>query len=125
FGIKSGHRLAVLRNINDGPLRFEVGVIVLGKRAASEGVGADLHAVAVAQFLLFFLIEGGAGQANGDDDDAEVHDVSAVAASVAAGELQRGGKKILSAVRADDARPAEKFAEDSRRHRSEEHTSGL
>src|SRR5207237_3672253 len=114
LGIKRGHRLAILRNVNDGPLRFEVGIVVLGKRAASQGVGTDLHAVAIAQLLLFFLIEGGAGQADGDDDDTEVHDVSAVAPSVAAGELQRGSKKILPAVRADDARPAGKFAEDSR-----------
>ena len=51
-----------------------------------------------AHLLLFVLIEGGAGEADDDDDHAEVDDVSAVAAGVAVGELHHGGEHALAGV---------------------------
>ena len=55
------------------------------------------------------MIEGGAGDADEDDHDAEVDDVAAVAARVAAREQDHAGKDVLAGLSADDVGAAQKL----------------
>ena len=57
-------------------------------------VRADLHLRAGRHLHLLILIESRAGDADEDQHDAEVHDVAAVAARVAHGQLRHRGKQI-------------------------------
>ena len=61
-----------------------VRLVVLGVGLAHQRVAANLHLVAEAHLLLFVLIERQPGKADDDEDDAEVHQISAVTARVAA-----------------------------------------
>ena len=80
---------------------------------ADERVGADGDGVAEAHLLLVGLVEGAAGDADEHDDDAEVDDVSAVAAGVAADEQDDGGgEEVLAGLGADDAGAAEELGRD-------------
>ena len=65
--------------------------------------------------MFFILIEGGAGESNDDDDDAEVHDVSAIAPGIAVGELDHRREHALVGVSGDDFASAIVLASDGER----------
>ena len=63
---------------------------VLREADALQRVGADEQLVVQPQFAFHVAIEGRAGQADHDDHHADVDDVAAVAARVAARQQPRG-----------------------------------
>ena len=67
-------------------------------------VRADVHLRAGRHLHLLVLIERRAGDADEDQHDAEVHDVAAVAARVAHGELRHAPRRCSSPVRAEITR---------------------
>ncbi len=86
FGGELGDLFAVAEDVEEGEVGVVLGLGVLGDVAADEGVGADGEGVAVGHVPLARLVECSAGDADEHDHDAEVDDVSAVAAGVAADE---------------------------------------
>ena len=54
--------------------------------------------LAIVHLLLVALVEGAAGNADEDDHHAEVHQVAAIAARVAPGELEHRGEEVLAGV---------------------------
>src|SRR5436853_3476099 len=105
LGIECVNLAATFEYINDGPLAAIIGFIFLRVRAADKYVRADRHLVAEAHLFFFVLIKCGPGKTDDDDDYPEMHDVAAVAAGVAVGQMDHRGKKILSGVAADDMSP--------------------
>src|SRR5437762_886338 len=79
-------------------------------QAANQIVAADLHVVAIPEFGFLVLIESGAGESNHDQHNAEVDDVSTVAACVAMRELDHGGEHTLSGLVGDNATAAIELA---------------
>ena len=63
-------------------------------------------------FFFYFFVEGRAEDSDDYQRYAEVDDVSAVAARVAAAELKHGGEDILVALAGDDAASAEELGDD-------------
>src|SRR5581483_11877107 len=90
-------------------------VQILCEAGALERVGTDVHGVVHAHLAFDIAIEGRAGQAEHHDHHADVHDIAAVAASVAAGEQPCGFEQVTARLACDDLRAAHKFAQ----HRDE------
>ena len=72
----------------------------------TSSVVADLHLVAEAHLLLFVLIEGQPGEADDDQHHAEMDEVSAVTARVAARDLHHAVDDVGVLLAGDDASAA-------------------
>ena len=116
FGIECVNLAITFEYVDDGPLAAVIRLIFLRIRAADERVRADRHLVAEAHLFFFVLIKCGPGKTDDDDDYPEMHDVAAVAAGVAVGQMDHRGKKILSGVAADDMSAANEFRDHSEGH---------
>ena len=105
-------------NVDHGPLAGVVRLVVLGVRVAHQGKGANLHLVAETHLLLFIQVEGQTGEADHDDDEAEVHQVSAVTARVAARDGHHAVEDVLPGLARNDAPTAPELAHYRRRHQN-------
>src|SRR5208282_1026597 len=111
LGIEHHEGFAVAHDLDGGALGLIVGAGARFKFLAEEAVGPDAHLVAGVHGALDVAVEGGAGESDEDEDDAEMDHVAAVAAGVAHGEFDGGGKHVHSCAGADDHGAAEELAE--------------
>ena len=127
FGIEHHDLLVALEDFDDHALRsvifFGLGVGAL----QDESVGAEFQGVADVHGFLRFGVEGSAGEADEDEDHAEVNDVAAIAAGVAHGEFvsrhhhaHAGARSddFCAAVELQDDGPGDEAAEEEAKHGS-------
>ena len=75
-----------------------VQIRVLRKPDAHERVGPDRHLAVQAQLALNIAIEGRSSQADHNNHYADVNDVAAVAARIAARQEPHGHKKVATSL---------------------------
>ena len=83
------YRLAVLEDFQAGAVGLVIVVVDLIEILAQDRVRTDAQRVADAQVFLYVFVEGRTGDADENQDHAEVDDVAAVAAGVAHGQVRR------------------------------------
>src|SRR6476646_4547636 len=84
FRVKSGEEFAVFINFQQRRLRPVIGIVVLSVFFANKSVRTNLDFIAFTDFLFFVLVKRSAGQTNHDQHYAEMDDIAAIAAHVAA-----------------------------------------
>jgi hypothetical protein len=106
FGIQGVDLLVAFKNLNDGKIAAVVRILLLGVRAAQQGVGTECQFVAESHFLFSFAVEGRAQNSQEDQRHAEVDDVTSIAASIAMPQANHRYCQVLAGMAGDHASAA-------------------
>src|ERR1700722_10800193 len=103
---------AASKHVDNGPLIAVIGIVILRERLADQRVGTNKDLFPKSHFFFDFFIKRSAEDSDDYQRDAEVDDVSAIAAGVAAAQLNHRGEKILISLSRDNAPSPKKFGDD-------------
>ena len=125
FGAKATDVLAVAAHIEERRGDLPIERVVLRDAQVREGVNVAVAAFELGRFTgtercLGFGLERHAGEADEEQHDRDVHDVAAVAASIARQQLDDGERRGFTVLPVPRARAAREFLKDRPEHEGTE-----